>query len=63
MKKIVAEIDEQGNVTVKTEGFAGATCLEATREIESALGATESDTKTAEFHRACPVKNLKTQGK
>lgn len=38
-KKIIATIDRKtGGLTIKTEGYAGAECLEATKQLEQGLG-------------------------
>ncbi len=44
-------IDEKGDVTVTTRGFAGKSCQDATKQLEAALGATTGDQPTAEMHR------------
>lgn len=44
-------IDENGDVTVTTRGFAGKSCQDATRQLEAALGATTGDAPTAEMHK------------
>lgn len=39
MKKIIASIDKAtGRITIKTEGYAGADCLAATKALEDGLG-------------------------
>lgn len=44
-------IDENGDVTVTTRGFTGKSCQDATRQLEAALGAVQSDMPTAEMHK------------
>ena len=50
MKKIVVKINK-GQVTVKAEGFPGATCKDATKLIEKALGQVTEDTDTEEMYQ------------
>jgi len=51
MQTVTVEIDHTGAVIVKTEGFAGATCKQATAALESALGTVTRDERTPEFYR------------
>ena len=51
MKTIEVIVDRQGQSVVKTSGFTGASCKEASRFIEAALGARVSETLTSEFHQ------------
>jgi hypothetical protein len=46
---IEVTVSPKGEATVRTSGYAGAGCLEASRFLEQALGLTVADTKTAEF--------------
>jgi hypothetical protein len=46
---VTVEIDSTGAVVVKTTGFVGASCQDATRALEKALGQVTTDTKTPEF--------------
>jgi hypothetical protein len=39
-KKIIMEIDEQGDPTVTVEGVKGASCNDLTKSLEAALGGT-----------------------
>ena len=50
MKKIVVKINK-GQVTVKAEGYPGATCTDATKLIEKALGQVTEDTPTEEMYQ------------
>ncbi|TXI84783.1 MAG: DUF2997 domain-containing protein [Cupriavidus sp.] len=54
---ISVEISSSGKVTVQTQGFAGASCQQATAALEKALGTVTRDDKTPEFHQgaACPL--------
>ena len=40
-----------GDSTVQTKGFAGASCREASRFIEDALGTRIEEKLTADFHQ------------
>ncbi len=40
-----------GEATVQTKGFAGATCRDASRFIEQALGERTNEQLTAEFYQ------------
>jgi hypothetical protein len=45
-------ISATGEVQLKTVGFAGNTCREASRRIEQTLGVVSSDTPTPEMYQA-----------
>lgn len=49
---VEVEIDVDGKVIIQTAGFHGASCLQATKALESVLGTVTDDTKTREFHQA-----------
>jgi hypothetical protein len=51
MHKIKIKIGKGGKTEVKVEGFSGSGCGALTKAIESALGTTEKDTKTAEYYK------------
>ena len=55
MKTIEITIDPQGRSTVQTKGFAGASCRDASRLIEQALGERASETLTGEFYQSSSV--------
>lgn len=40
-----------GTAKVETRGFAGTACMDATAELERAMGEKTSDTKTPEWHQ------------
>lgn len=49
-KKIIARINRKtGKLTIQTEGYSGAECLEATRKIREGLGIDAEPDKTPEF--------------
>ena len=43
---------------VETRGFSGATCQEAGRFLERALGRTTADERTVEFHQTAVPQSL-----
>ena len=45
-------VSPTGQSTVQTRGFSGASCRDASRFLEQALGQRVSETLTAEFHQA-----------
>jgi hypothetical protein len=52
MKIIEILVSPTGQVTVQTKGFTGASCQEASRFIEQALGRRTGEQLTAEFHQS-----------
>jgi hypothetical protein len=52
MKTIEILITPKGETTVRTEGFTGPSCREASRFLEQALGQQTTERLTAEFHQA-----------
>lgn len=52
MKKIIMTIDPKtGRFTIATEGYKGASCIEATKELERRLGVVEPERElTHEYH-------------
>ena len=44
-------VDQEGNSVVQTRGFAGASCREASRFVEEALGRRTGERLTGEFHQ------------
>ena len=51
MKVVEVTVAKDGEVTVEAQGFAGASCYEATRPIEAALGTVTDDKRTADYSR------------
>jgi len=49
-KKIEITVSPQGTTSIKTSGFAGGSCREATRELECALGVAGTETLLLEFY-------------
>jgi hypothetical protein len=50
-KTIEIIVSPTGQTTVETRGFAGASCQEASRFLEQALGNRTSERLTAEFYQ------------
>ena len=44
-------ITPDGKTTVETKGFVGASCRDASKFIEEALGESTGEQRTAEFYR------------
>ena len=54
-KTIEIIVTPEGKTTVQTRGFAGASCRDASRFIEQALGQRVTEDLTAEFHQSATV--------
>ena len=50
-RMIEVRVDPAGQVKMETKGFAGDSCLSATRAFEKALGLVAREQRTAEFFR------------
>ena len=50
-KTIEITVSPEGAVSVKTTGFSGTSCKDATRELERALGVSGKETLLPEFHQ------------
>jgi hypothetical protein len=44
-------ISPKGETTLRTRGYAGSECLEASRYLEEGLGTAIDERKTAAFHQ------------
>ena len=62
MKTIELIVSPTGQTTVQTKGFTGASCQDASRFIEQALGQRTSEQLTAEFHQATTNQQHHQQG-
>ena len=52
MKKIIARINKTtGAITLKTEGFSGEACLEATKKLREGLRIEAEPEKTGEYYQ------------
>lgn len=52
MRLIEILVSPQGSTSVKTKGFAGPACREASKFLEQALGQSAEEHLTAEFHQS-----------
>jgi hypothetical protein len=48
-------VSPDGQTTVQTKGFVGASCRLASQFIEQALGERTAEKLTAEFHQTAPT--------
>jgi hypothetical protein len=49
-KSIEVIVSPSGETRVETKGFAGSTCQQASKFLEEAIGARQSEKLTAEFY-------------
>ena len=52
MKTIEIIVTREGKTSVQTKGFSGASCREASRFIEQAMGTRASENVTPEFYQS-----------
>lgn len=50
MKEIKVTISPDGKIKIETKGFVGKECVEATKELEKALGSDKKQTFTGEYY-------------
>ncbi|MBA4019172.1 MAG: hypothetical protein C0483_18555 [Pirellula sp.] len=50
MKKIEVTVSPTGETSIKTTGFVGKSCTDATKELELALGTVTADVKSGEYY-------------
>jgi hypothetical protein len=50
-KRVIIRISPKGEVTVKTEGYTGQECRQATKTLEETLGIVLSDTPTGDMYK------------
>jgi hypothetical protein len=60
-KTIEIIVSHTGATTIKTVGFAGSSCRDASRFIENALGQRITENLTAEFHQVAQVQQQQEQ--
>ncbi len=60
-KTIEIIVSPTGATTVETKGFQGASCREASRFIEQALGQKTSERLTTEFYQMAPIEQHQQQ--
>jgi hypothetical protein len=61
MKVIEIVVTPEGKATVQTKGFHGASCREASRFLEQAMGSRIKEQVTVEFHQLEPVQQTQHQ--
>ena len=57
MKTIEITVSPTGETKIETKGFSGSECVNATRELERALGMTSKNQRKAEFYSQCSALN------
>jgi hypothetical protein len=62
MPKIIVTVSTTGQTAIKTEGFTGRSCQEASRFIEQALGKRTSEQLTGEFYQQEPTRHVAQEG-
>lgn len=48
-------VSPQGETTLRTKGYSGNSCQQASRFLEQALGISAADRPTAEYFQAAPI--------
>ncbi len=61
-RKIEITVSPQGTTSIKTSGFAGGSCRDATRELERSLGVAGTETLLPEFYGRSSVGQQVQQG-
>ena len=61
-KKIEITVSPEGAVNIKTAGFTGSSCKDATRELERALGVSGRETLLPEFYSQASTGQQVQQG-
>ena len=61
-KTIEITVSPLGATTIKTSGFTGMSCKDATRELERALGVASKETLLPEFYQQQAQQNRLSQG-
>ena len=61
IKTIEVIVSPQGETVVQTKGFAGASCREASKAMEQALGLVQSDKPTAEMYEQASLQEMQQQ--
>lgn len=51
MKSVVIEVAPSGEITIDAVGFSGASCEQATKFLEEALGTVCNRAKKPEYHQ------------
>ena len=61
-KTIEIIVSPQGATSIKTTGFTGGACKDATRDLERALGVAGKETLTPEYHQQPVEQHRLSQG-
>ena len=61
-KTIEITVSPEGAVSIKTTGFTGSSCKDATRDLERALGVTGREQLTPEFFQQASTGEQLRQG-
>ena len=61
-KTIQITVSPEGSVSIKTSGFTGGSCKDATRDIERALGVAGRETLLPEFYNQTSTGEQLRQG-
>jgi hypothetical protein len=51
MKTVIVEVAPTGEITIDAVGFSGASCEQATKFLEEALGTVSNKAKKPEYHQ------------
>jgi hypothetical protein len=62
MKTIEIIVSPQGETTVQTKGFTGASCQDASKFIEQALGRRTQEQLTGEFFQVEGTRQVNQEG-
>jgi hypothetical protein len=49
-KQMIITVNPAGETALETSGFSGASCQDATRDFERALGVSSNETLTQEYY-------------
>jgi hypothetical protein len=61
-KKIEITVSPEGTTSIKTTGFSGSSCKDATRDLERALGVSGRETLLPEFYNQTSTGEQLRQG-
>ena len=61
-KTIEIVVSPQGAVSIKTSGFTGSSCRDATKAIEKAMGVVGTESLLPEFHTGTQASERLRQG-
>jgi hypothetical protein len=61
-RTIEITVSPEGDTTIRTSGFTGSTCKDATRELERALGVAGNERLLPEFYGQASTSDRVQQG-